>query len=47
VSAALGAAGGPEPGFKVVGAVALVLSVTDIVMLVRLNRRRAAAAITT
>jgi hypothetical protein len=44
LSSALGAAGGPEPGFKVAGAVALVLSVAAIVMLIRFSRRRAVAA---
>jgi hypothetical protein len=44
LSSALGAAGGPEPGFKVDGAVALVLSVAAIVMLIRFSRRRTVAA---
>jgi uncharacterized membrane protein YfcA len=44
VSAALGAAGGPEPVFKVVGTIALVLSIAAIVMLVRFNRRRGVGA---
>ena len=38
--AALGAAGGPEPGFKVAGAVVLVLSVAAVVMVIRFSRRR-------
>ena len=44
LSAALGAAGGPEPGFKVAGAVVLVLSVAAIVMVIRFSRRRAIGA---
>jgi hypothetical protein len=44
LSAALGAAGGPEPGFKVAGAAALVLSVAAIVMLIRFSRRGAISA---
>jgi hypothetical protein len=40
LSAALGAAGGPEPGFKVAGAVALVPSIAAIIMLIRFSRRR-------
>lgn len=46
LSAALGAAGGPEPGFKVAGAVVLVLSVAAIVMLIRFSRSRAVGAAT-
>jgi hypothetical protein len=41
---ALGAAGGPEPGFKVAGAVALVLSVAAVVMVIRFSRRRTIGA---
>jgi hypothetical protein len=44
LSSALGAAGGPEPGFKVIGAVVLVVSVVAIVMVVRFSRRRTVAA---
>jgi hypothetical protein len=44
LSSALGVAGGPEPGFKVAGALALVLSVAAIVMLFRFSRRRAVGA---
>jgi hypothetical protein len=44
LSAALGAAGGPEPGFKVAGAVVLVLSVAAIIMVIRFSRRRAIGA---
>jgi hypothetical protein len=44
LSGALGAAGGPEPGFKIAAAVALVLSVAAIVLVIRFSRRRAVAA---
>jgi hypothetical protein len=44
LSGALGAAGGPEPGFKVAAAVALVLSVAAIVLVIRFSRRRGVAA---
>jgi hypothetical protein len=44
LSAGLGAAGGPEPGFKVAGAVVLVLSVAAVVLVIRFSRRRAVAA---
>jgi hypothetical protein len=44
LSSALGAAGGPEPGFKVAGAVVLVLSVAAIVMVIRFSRDRAVGA---
>jgi hypothetical protein len=44
LSAVLGAAGGPEPGFKVAAVVALVLSIAAIVMLIRFSRRRAVGA---
>jgi hypothetical protein len=45
VSAALGAAGGPETFLKAAGVVALVLSIAAIVMLIRFGRRRAASAV--
>jgi hypothetical protein len=44
LSAVLGTAGGPEAGFKVAAAVALVLSIAAIVMLIRFSRRRAVGA---
>ena len=44
VSCLLGALGGPAAGFKVAGAIGLVLSVAAVVLLVRVTPRRAVRA---
>jgi hypothetical protein len=44
VNSALGVVGGPAAGFKVVGAIGLVLSIAALVLLVRVSPRRVARA---